>query len=106
MHNDTHFAITDVRVRFTQLLDEVESATPAAILERLRKAEAIVAKMREYVAAMPRCDQEGCSALATHGTAEGYGRRCEKHAAKGWHTYPRAKVQSELVAMLEEQDRA
>lgn len=96
---DTHFTLTDVRVRFGQLLDHVESATPEAILERLRKAEAIVAKTREYLALQPRCTE--CSNLATHSDPLGHGRRCHEHKRSTWLPFPRAKVQGELVAMLE-----
>jgi hypothetical protein len=97
--NDLHFAISDVRIRFTQLLDHIECETPRALTERLRKAEIVMAKTRELIAAMPVCDQ-GCGELAAYGRSDGAGRRCEEHATAGWHAYPRARVQAELIAAL------
>jgi hypothetical protein len=100
--DELNFAVTDVRVRFGQLLEHVESAMPHAILERNRKLEAIVALTRELLDAMPRCEQ--CNELATHSDPMGHGRRCGLHRERWWLPFQRAEAQTELVAALREME--
>jgi len=83
------------------VLDHVQRTTPRALAQRVRKLEAIMAKSRELVAVLPPCTE--CSALATHSDSKGHGRLCVAHREPGSLPFTRAKVQTELVAMLREE---
>lgn len=72
---------------------------------RVPALEAIAAAARELMATLPRCDVPECGELATHGHAEGRGRRCDAHARDGreseWAAFPRRVAQTRLAGLLE-----